>query len=90
VTEVSAQALRTATPGAQNKEAVDLVEAQEKLLRFADEFSTRMAVGIASQLARANQSKASTASSRTVFTIEPRAAPPGALSAPVDSGWGRA
>ena len=40
------QAVRTVTPGGQNKNAVDPVEVQEKLLRFADEFSTRMTLGI--------------------------------------------
>jgi hypothetical protein len=40
------QAIRTVTPGKQNKAAVDAVDLQEKLLRFADEFSTSMMLGI--------------------------------------------
>ena len=40
------QAVRTVTPGFQNKDAVDPVDVQERLLRFADEFSVRMAVGV--------------------------------------------
>jgi hypothetical protein len=45
-TDVPEQAIRTVTPGKQNKGAVDTVDLQEKLLRFADEFSTSMTIGI--------------------------------------------
>ena len=37
---VPGEAVRTITPGGQKKNAVDPVELQENLLRFADEFST--------------------------------------------------
>jgi hypothetical protein len=40
--EIPGQALRAVTPGKQDKPAVDPVEAQAKLLRFADEFSAQV------------------------------------------------
>jgi hypothetical protein len=46
VADVPGQAVRTVSPGKQNKEAVDPVEVQQNLLRFADEFSTRMVIGV--------------------------------------------
>jgi hypothetical protein len=45
-TNVPEQAIRTVTPGKQNKGAVDAVDLEEKLLRFADEFSTSVTLGI--------------------------------------------
>ena len=46
VANVPGQTVRAVTPGKQNKDAVDPVEAQQTLLRFADEFSTRMILGV--------------------------------------------
>jgi cell division septum initiation protein DivIVA len=46
VAEVPGQAVRTVTPGQKDKNAVDPVEAQEQLLRFADAFSARLMVSI--------------------------------------------
>ena len=44
--DVPAQAVRTVTPGAKAEAGVDPVEVQQTLMRFADEFAARMAVGI--------------------------------------------
>jgi hypothetical protein len=44
--DVPGQTLRAVTPGKQNQPAVDPVEVQQNLLRFADEFSTRMTIGV--------------------------------------------
>ncbi len=43
---VPAQAVRSVTPGANGKPAADPVEVQQKLLRFADEYSMRMIAGV--------------------------------------------
>jgi hypothetical protein len=40
------QAVRAVTPGNQGKHSVDAVEVQQTLLRFADEYLTRMVVGV--------------------------------------------
>ena len=40
------QTVRAVTPGKKNKHTADPVEVQQTLLRFADEFSTRMVVGV--------------------------------------------
>ncbi len=45
-TDVPGQAVRAVTPGWKDKHTVDPVEVQQTLLRFADEFSTRMIFGI--------------------------------------------
>src|SRR5882762_5210878 len=49
--KVPNQAVRAITPGKKDKPTVDPVDVQAKLLRFADQFSTRMILG-ASQLRR--------------------------------------
>lgn len=46
VADVPGQAVRTVTPGKPDKTAVDPVELQQMLLRFGDEFSARMIVGV--------------------------------------------
>ena len=43
---VPAQAVRSVTPGSNDKHAADPVEVQQKLLRFADEYSMRMIAGV--------------------------------------------
>ena len=43
---VPAQAVRSVTPGNKDKLAADPVEVQQKLLRFADEYSMRMIAGV--------------------------------------------
>src|SRR5258707_9334715 len=48
---VPSHAVRAVTPGKKDKPTVDPVDVQAKLLRFADQFSTRMIVG-SSQLRR--------------------------------------
>jgi hypothetical protein len=45
-TEVPGQAVHAVTPGMKEKDRVDPVEVQQKLLQFADEFSTRMIIGV--------------------------------------------
>ena len=45
-TDMPGQAVRAVTPGKKDKHPVDPVEVQQTLLRFADEFSTRMIIGI--------------------------------------------
>jgi hypothetical protein len=44
--DVPGQAVRAVTPGHPDRRAVDPVEAQQTLLRFADEYSTRMIIGV--------------------------------------------
>ena len=44
--EVPGQTVRAVTPGKKDKNAIDPVDVQQKLLRFADEFSTRMTLGV--------------------------------------------
>jgi hypothetical protein len=44
--DVPGQTVRAVTPGKKDKGALDPVEVQQKLLRFADEFSAQMIVGI--------------------------------------------
>jgi hypothetical protein len=44
--DVPGQAVRAVTPGNKDKNAVDPVEVQQQLMRFSDEFSTRMTLGI--------------------------------------------
>ena len=44
--DVPGQAVRTVTPGAKAEPAVDPVEVQQTLMRFADEFAARMAAGV--------------------------------------------
>ena len=44
--EVPGQAVRTVTTGKPNKKAVDPVEVQQQLMRFSDEFSTRLTLSI--------------------------------------------
>lgn len=44
--DVPGQAVRTITPGAKEPPAVDPVDVQQTLLRFADEYSSRMALGV--------------------------------------------
>lgn len=44
--DVPGQTVRAVTPGKKGKHALDPVEVQQTLLRFADEFSTRMIVGV--------------------------------------------
>lgn len=46
VAEVPGQTVRAVTPGGKDKNAADPVEVQQKLLRFADEFSAQMISGI--------------------------------------------
>ena len=43
-TNMPGQAVRAVTPGRQNKDIVDPVDVQQKLLRFADDFSASMTV----------------------------------------------
>ena len=43
---VPGQAVRSVTPGGKDKPAADPVEVQQKLLRFADEYSMRMVAGV--------------------------------------------
>ena len=44
--EVPAQTVRAVTPGQKDEGQVDPVEIQQKLLRFADDFSTRTGIGV--------------------------------------------
>jgi len=44
--DVPGQAVRTVTPAAKKEPAVDPVEVQQTLMRFADEFAARMAAGV--------------------------------------------
>ena len=44
--ELPGRAVTTVTPGKEDKHAVDPVEVQQTLLRFADDYSTRMIVGV--------------------------------------------
>ena len=44
--DVPGQAVRTVTPGAKAEPAVDPVEVQQTLMRFADEFASRMTIGV--------------------------------------------
>ena len=44
--DVPGQTVRAVTPGNQNKSTLDPVEVQQTLLRFADEYSTRMVAGV--------------------------------------------
>jgi hypothetical protein len=44
--ELPGQTVRAVTPGMLEKKSVDPVEVQQAVLRFADEFSTRLAVGV--------------------------------------------
>jgi len=44
--DVPGKTVRAVTPGQKDKHVVDPVEVQQTLLRFADEFSTRMVVGV--------------------------------------------
>jgi len=44
--DVPGQAVRTITPGTKPEPAVDPVEVQQTLMRFADEFASRMALGV--------------------------------------------
>ena len=44
--EVPAQTVRAVTPGQKDKGQADPVEIQQKLLRFADDFSTRTGIGV--------------------------------------------
>ena len=46
VANVPGQTVRKVAPGKQNQDAIDPVEVQQTLLRFADEFATRMCVGV--------------------------------------------
>jgi hypothetical protein len=46
VAEAPGQAVRAVTPGQKGKPAADPVEVQQQLLRFADEYSTRMVIGV--------------------------------------------
>jgi len=46
VAEAPGQAVRAVTPGQKGKQAPDPVEVQQTLLRFADEYSTRMVIGV--------------------------------------------
>ena len=46
VAEAPGQAVRAVTPGQKGKHAPDPVEVQQTLLRFADEYSTRMVIGV--------------------------------------------
>jgi len=43
---VPGQTVRAITPGKQDKNIADPVEVQQQLLRFADEYSTRMVIGV--------------------------------------------
>src|ERR1017187_6429502 len=43
---VPGQTVRAVTPGNKDAHAVDPVDVQQKLLRFADEYLTRMVVGV--------------------------------------------
>jgi hypothetical protein len=45
-TNLPGQAVRAVTPGMKDKKAIDPVEVQEKLLRFADEYFIRMTLGV--------------------------------------------
>lgn len=45
-TDAPGQAIRAVTPGKKEKHTVDPVEVQQKLLRFADEYSMRMVSGV--------------------------------------------
>ena len=44
--DVPSQTVRAVTPGNKDKNVVDPVEVQQQLMRFADEFSTRMIAGV--------------------------------------------
>jgi hypothetical protein len=44
--DVPGQAVRAVTPGKKAKQPADPVEVQQTLLRFADEYSTRMVIGV--------------------------------------------
>ena len=44
--DVPGQAVRTVTPGPKAEVAVDPVEVQQTLMRFADEFTSRMTLGV--------------------------------------------
>ena len=44
--EVPGETVRAVTPGKKDKTAVDPVEVQQQLMRFADEFSTRLIVSV--------------------------------------------
>lgn len=44
--ELPGQTVRAMTPGREEKKIVDPVEVQQKLLRFTDEYSTRLASGV--------------------------------------------
>ncbi len=44
--DVPGQTVRAITPGSRDNKAVDPVEVQQQLMRFSDEFSTRMTLGI--------------------------------------------
>ena len=46
VAEAPGQAVRAVTPGKKDKQPADPVEVQQTLLRFADEYSTRMVIGV--------------------------------------------
>ncbi len=46
VTDLPGQSIRTFTPGRQNQTAADPVEVQQRLLRFADQYSTGMITGV--------------------------------------------
>jgi hypothetical protein len=45
-TDLPGQTVRAVTPGKKDKHAVDPVDVQQTLLRFADEFTTRMTIGV--------------------------------------------
>ena len=44
--DVPSQTVRAVTPGKKDKTDVDPVEVQQQLMRFADEFSTRLIVSV--------------------------------------------
>ncbi len=44
--DVPGQAVRTVTPGAKEQAGADPVEVQQNLMRFADEFASRMTLGV--------------------------------------------
>ncbi len=44
--QAPSQTVRAVTPGKKDKNAIDPVELQQTLLRFADEFSTRLTLGV--------------------------------------------
>ncbi len=44
--DIPAQTVRAVTPGLKSEKAVDPVEVQQTLLRFADEFANRMVIGV--------------------------------------------